>query len=690
MVNAPTRTIQITVKDNRKMFVGKLYYIEAIDMVAYLVQDTIVHSYTALSTRNLSFCMLRQVIRRPIAEILKVDDEILNVGMMFTTDFPNKEGLDSILADGFEFQAPGVKSGPILPSPKNLMFTKGKQFLENLQKNSVLGPFQPDQLPEGTQRAAKGSDNGMQSKSDVRLVMFKYIPCIEDLIMEIESTPRLVEPPVETSNNVEAAKQTAKNSRLKNFVDGAGFLYYTAGFKNGIEQNVDDRLRYLRPIIDISSKPITEKRIDLNTPSLTDPLNINYSTVDPKAPMAMAGLIGYVFPTVPEPGSIEVKSDFIEVPGGAPISYFKSPFLAQALSNPPKNIALSELLMNKLVDFDLDMKYVTSLSAITVNQFGIQQYYYLSGDRFVLFGSSRRPSDYLQNLPIPGERSNTEVSQFQDQILNSVGCLKLNKDMTAFENDFFTIPVRNGGFDLPFGHLVLKVGAKPGDMTFYRTYGSTGVRDGGSFRVTPGPLKDEFLITPLDSQSKIEDENNPGSITDLGGVLQLSSPNGLYFMSPFLEPTIERLLDIHMPPELGGNLSSSDADKQKRLSSKGVLSSQAKRQSGQAVNVSIDVLLIASKSNSQVVGGPRPAATPLASPAAPPIYRRFEQFGVPIFQGGAMLPISNALKGNLVLPSGISLGEKNLMIYTLAIEDFQENSYASRLQSNGVAATVGA
>ncbi len=346
--------------------------------------------------------------------------------------------------------------------------------------------------------------------------------------------------------------------------------------------------------------------------------------------------------------------------------------------------------MNKLVDFDLDMKYVTSLSAITMNQFGIQQYYYLSGDRFVLFGTSRRPSDYLQNLPIPGSRSNLEVSQFQDSILSSVGCLKLNKDMTAFENDFFKIPIRDGGFDLPFGHLVLKVGAKPGDMGFYKTYGTTGSLDGGRFRVTPGPLKDGFLISPLDSESKIEDGNNPGSITELGGVLQLSSPNGVYFMSPFLEPTIERLLDIHLPPEFGGNLSSSDADKQKRLSSKGVLSSQAKRQSGQAVNVSIDVLLIASKSNAQVVGGPRPTATPLGSPAAPPIYRRFEQFGVRIFKSGAMLPILNALKGDLVLPNGISLGKKDLMIYTLVIEDFQENSYASRLQSSGVAATVGA
>ncbi len=84
------------------------------------------------------------------------------------------------------------------------------------------------------------------------------------------------------------------------------------------------------------------------------------------------------------------------------------------------------------------------------------------------------------------------------------------------------------------------------------------------------------------------------------------------------------------------------------------------------------------------------SARPLGSPAAPPIYRRFEQFGVRIFKSGAMLPILNALKGDLVLPNGISLGKKDLMIYTLVIEDFQENSYASRLQSSGVAATVGA
>jgi hypothetical protein len=364
------------------------------------------------------------------------------------------------------------------------------------------------------------------------------------------------------------------------------------------------------------------------------------------------------------------------------------------LSDQPTNNALSQVLMNKLVDIDLDMKFTFDPDALIVNPSGIQQYYYLAKDKFVLFGSSHRPSDYLSNLidNVVVSQNVYTVSQFQNGILKSVGTLKLNSAMSAFENDFFSISITDSVFDLPFGHLVLKYGNKPGEMGFFRVYGSAGPRDGGKFKITPSPTSpNAFLIEPMDSTSRIEDQNT-GIVTGQGEKLEVASPNGLYFMSPFMEPTIERLLDIYIPPKFGGNLTATEADKQKKLSSKGVLISQAKRQNGQAINLSIDALLLASKANIEVVGGARPLATPLGSSGAPAIYRRFEQQALRSFNGNGMtiLPILNALKGNLVLPDGTNLGPRNLMIYTFQVEEFVENKYASRLQSSSVAATVGA
>ena len=688
MVNAPTRTLEIVVKDNRKYYVGKLYYLEAIDMVAYLVQDTINHRYGGFSTRSLSFTMLRQVIRRPISEIMLSSDEVLNVGMMFTTDFPNQGGMDSIVADGFEFQAADVASGPVRPTVKNLMFTKGKLFLEELARQLPPAPTQSVELHAGSKKSDQGSENGKQSAASMKLVMFKYIPGIEDLIMEVESNPQATEPPTEKTNSVSNASRVAKNERLRTMMDPLEFLYYTAGFKNGIEQNADDRLRYTQLIINISSRAIREQKP--NFLAGFPPIAIDY-TRDEQAPMSIAGLLNYVYPTLPTPGTIQTDSSFVEVPGDAVITYMKSPFIAQAFSTPSQNLALSQLLLNKLVNLDLDMKFITDLTTkLTMNFFGIQQYYYLDVDKFILFGSRERPSHYLETLVV-GSRDNLEVSKFQTSILESVGCLKLNKDMTAFENEFFTIPIRDGAFDLPFGHLVLRLGAKPGEMAFHKVFNSAGLRDGGRFKITPGSLSNEFLIKPLDIQSKITDENNPFAGTiELDGTLSVASPSGLFFMSPFMEPTIERLMDIYLPPKYGGNLTPDEADKQKKLSSRGVLTSQAKRQNGQAINVSIDALLVSSKANIQVKGGVRPKATPLASGSVPPIYRRFEQQAVRIFTNGQILPITNALEADLILPDATNLGKRQLMIYTLFVEDFQENSYAARLQSNSVAATVGA
>lgn len=696
MINAPTRTLEATVKDTRKFYVGKLYYLEAIDMVAYLASDTINHTNGALSTRNLSFTMLRQVVRRPISEILRSPAEVLNVGMMFTDDFPTADKIQQAATHlGLTILDSNTGKPTNALTPKNFMYSKGFKFLNDLMSRSTAVPAQPDAETLATQASDPSVLSIRESKAgtahrtaDARLVMFKYVPGIDDLIMEVESDQRLADPPAEKSGDPVNASRAAKEERLKTKMDDSNFLYYTSGFKSGIAENADDRLRYTDLIIGISSKAINEQGPSFT--SLNDPVAIDYDT-DPRAPMSVAGLLGYVFPTLPNPGTIQIPSSFVEVPGNFPISYMRSPFLADALSDPPQNIALSGLLMNKLVNLDLDMKFNTDLtSKITMNDFGIPQYYYLDGADFILFGSRRRPNDYLQRLATV--RDNLTVSNFQNQILKSPSCLKLNKDLTAFENDFFTIPVRSGSFDLPFGHFVLKQGNKPGDLAFFRVSGGQS-RQGGSFSITPGPLLNEFLIKALDSNSKTTDENNPSAVRgQLDPPLQVASPNGIYFMSPFLEPTIERLLNIYLPPKYGGNLAPAEADKQKKLSTKGALNSQAKRQNGQAINLSPDVLFLSSQANIKVVNGQRPKTVPLADPSLPPIYRLFESQVVRAFKAGTAFPVADAFEGDLVLPDGTNLGKQVMVFYTLGVEAPTELNYAARLQQNGTAqaATVGA
>lgn len=691
MVNAPTRTIEVTVKDTRKFYVGKLYYLEAIDMVAYLVQDTINHSYSAQSSRQLSFSMLRQVIRRPIAEILRSSEEILNVGMMFTSDFPNQTGLDKIVADGFSFEDPDVTGGPIRPTPRSLMYTKGKRFLEELKRNSqFLGPNRDDfQFQGGSHRESRGAESGLQSKSDVRLVMFKYIPSIEDLIMEVESTPRIVEPPVTTDNSVAEAKKQAKDIRIKTFVKD-GFLYFTAG--QPAFKSLSFMFQRFRPALaGINNEAVLYRKDQIVG---SDPTAVQYQR-SALAPEAVAGALGYLFP-VP----IQEDSPFDEVVGSerTPVVYQRTPFRASSLADPAQNLVISQVLTDQLASLDLFMKFEPTLSALPLlpstatstlrmDKRRIPQLYYLLDDEFLLFGSKLKPDNYISSLN--NEWNNTRrgvlpVLQFQNDMLEYPSMLKLNKDGNAFENDFFSIPIRNGKFNLPFGHFVLKqksgsalgavfntVVAGSTDtnlLSYYRAQSTTNKVLGGSFTVTKGPTGD-WLIKPDNNESQIVDENTGQTVLFGEPALDRSSPapNELYFTSPFLEPTIERLLDIPLPIKYGGNLTSTDADVQKRMSSKGALTSQAFRQNGQGINLSPDYLFVASKGEIT---------------AKAQLYVRFEAMAVKngIFDASHFRKVENAATAPLILPNGVSLGSKPLTFYTLFVQNSDEDKYSAKIQ----------
>lgn len=687
MINAPTRTLDVVVKDTRKYFIGKLYYLEAIDMVAFLVQDTINHKNPSGSTRSLVFNMLRQVVRRSIAEIKQSVNEILNVGMMFTTDFPDAANLQSEASkSGIAIlDANNGKGGGKL-DPKNFMFSKGLSFLNVLEGKTTQAPNQPgaqdlaDQASApGTQsnREAKGSESG-QRASGPRLVMFKYIPCIEDLIMEVESSPTLAEPPAKNENNIADAQRQAKDVRIKTFVQD-DFLYFTAG--QPAFQALNFRFQMFRPAITAINNELVRERPEAF--ALNDPAAIQYQR-SAFAPESVAGILGYLFPS-----PIQLDSGFVEVTAGksTPVVDQRTPFRAETLSDPPQNLSLSQVLTNQLASLDLFMKFKPTLdtnlvggNAVTtlrMDKNRIPQLYYRSGDEFLLFGSRLKPQDYLASLTnnFSVKRGLLPVLSFQDEIFTYPGTLKLNRNMDAFENDFFSIPVRNGAFDLPYGHFMLKQSTGfttdfPGNVTFIRVQSTNSKLSGGNFKVSKSSMG-SWLFEPLNNESEIVDESSGNVLTRNDLPLERSSPapNELYFISPYLEPTIERLLDIPLPVKYGGNLTSQNADEQKRLSDKGALTSQAFRQSGMAINVSPDYLFVASGGNIFT---------------KPPLYTRFEAmvFRNGIFQPGRAKKVENAVTAQQVFSSGESGTSKNLAFYTLQVVPDDEFVYASKIQVN--------
>jgi hypothetical protein len=409
------------------------------------------------------------------------------------------------------------------------------------------------------------------------------------------------------------------------------------------------------------------------------------------------------------------KTEYIDITsfGGEEIWVGETPFQDAALATPRQNIVIAQLLVNKMADIDFRMKFLPSsqnvmediasagLGRFVDNQIeGFPQYYVLSGGTFRLFHAypNISPKLYLRMRYVEKggvlSRSPQYLYSFERDIFNSPQCLKLNKDGSAFENDFYSIPAKGAMFNMPFGHFIVRDltgSAVPkkeqlGSISCFRVEGTT-PRTGGKFSVHTTPTGD-FSIHPVDTAVKLYDEESPKVYTSTDQpLIRSSADKGLYFISPFMEPTIERLMDVPLPPRYGGNLTSTDADVLKKSAKQGVIDGNNRRLTGKAVNLSPDFLVASSKSDLVVKGAPRPLKIPQASPSLPPLYARFEkilsnQFSEP----STCIVLKNAMTAALQMPSGAANGSMSLAFYQIQVTDPAEAAFVGKMLSVGKAA----
>lgn len=647
MANAQARPMSIVVKDTRKYHVGKLYYLQAVDCVAYLTDESLLPTYGVVAKRQLTFSMFRRVVRRPLADITRQDlsggyNEALNMAMCYMDDPPDSGDISA--ADAAQ------KLGfPAVKNTKELMIQKGLKMANAMRKGAVGEPT---------------------------IVMFRYVPTIMDVALEVEADPNLAnrDPAVQSAGNALNGTSKASNAALDgrvlagvidsslaltyNFKKTENWQYYEEGFIPAFASASEGQF---------SASPETQVLAALNK----------------KAPMFPAGALNY------GPGADVMYGNTWFEAGTSPtntIAWFQTPFANAALSEQPQNIRLSQLIVNKLAGADIGMKYLPPVSQASpqiYSNFGaIPQLYYFDGRAFSLFSPGVTPAEFFKDRNLAGFRIFDAISS----ILTGPQCLALDLDaLDQFANEFdpcYRIRGNGGLFKMPFGHFMVVPGPGIPDVNqvqFVRAQSKRNSLMGGSFNVTKGVVPGQFVISPADADSTLVVEDGSGNVISAGGkYVQSAALKKLYFLSPFAEPTVERLLQFALPVEFGGQVSQATLEATKnRLKSQPagakVLTINNQRVLGNAVNLSPDYLAATSKSDLEVFPR-RPEATAVDAGGLKGIWKRFEG-GLRSGQGtlagfkdpDAVLPVRDALKVALTYPDGSAGADRLCLVYVLQL-----------------------
>lgn len=669
MVNAPSRTLTVRAKDTRRFFVGKAYYLESIDCVGLLVADDIGHAYNTVSSRNLGFSMLRRVVRRPLAEIKAGANgtfyEAINMAMSYMDDPPNSELFDP--ADvAQKLGLPGQ-----IKNQLQLMQAKGLRLVDVLAAKSG-----------GSGQTAVGAGSaGASPQGGPKVVMFRYLPTILDVAMEVDADNSIAEPDpkVKQAGTREQATKASLDKRVgaANIIDGRLSLTY-------LFQRPENQQFYEKDFFhDIVGD--AENQFVNGVPAYLDPIS----------PVIPAGSLNYG-PASHGTDALGIWYEESVLPAN-PIDFVATPISAAALCEQPQNARISQLLVNKLASVDISMKFLpkSSLSApIYPNYNAIPQLYFCDGSSFSLFAPGIDPNGFIRAM-----RAKAGLSAYDllSDVTNSLGggvpsVLRMNVGTSSLPNEvsnsFYRIQGSGGSFWLPAGHFLIKSPSPTADSLFVRVRSRQNPLLGGNIRITKGLLPNEVTLESADPSKYdlvIDDGSNGGDGKVVVGKLTraVPAPGVLYFLTPFAEPTIERLMQFPLPVEFGGQVSQATVDQQKASlkSQPGggkVFTANNKRITGDAVNVSVDYLAAASGSDLQAFPR-RPLATPVNDSALQGIWKRFEQqlvaqIGVSAnalagFKSkDAAIPYRDALKVRTTYPGGDKPATDRLcLVYSLNI-----------------------
>jgi hypothetical protein len=538
MTNAKTRMTSVTVLDTRKFYLGKLYYIQDIGQVGYLVSDEIVHTYGQVSKHNMEFSMLRNVIWVSIKEIMESDNAILDFAMIYLKDpTPEELAKQNQTASQAVAQSTSGKGSRVVTTLMQDLIERGKTALRML--------------------SSVGNGDG------TKIPMFKYVPTIMDVIIQVDNDPYIVWPDRANQDKSEQSKVDSVRN------------------KEGFRQAVCLGGRFFATLmpftpLTLPSGAVSVKKIHEVTKNSAQETE-GWGDFNP-----LAGVMGYE--GVDDKDLESFREPSTDGKSGRPYFYYNrdgskapltaTPFYSVAISQDPSDFLFSQVLINKLTVLDLTLKYRLAPGVgkkfIPNTVDGFPQYYWAvpGSQKYRLFGSSLFPSTYVdKNRPFG--------VAFLDFIMTNGGpnTLFLKNNGSSWESDSFAIrSIGSNQFNMPYGHIV----------TLSKTDASHDFRLPAFFRLSGGTYEMKYdksgkslIVKGVSSTAKIFDEqefaaqenanitniNKRPSIADiikkenenkeLAIPIDPSLPS-FCFLSPYLEPTIERIFELGLPSDLCG------------------------------------------------------------------------------------------------------------------------------------------
>jgi hypothetical protein len=688
--NAQSRTQTVVVKDNRTYETGKLYYLAPMDCVAFLSDESIGHAYSGLGSRNLNFAFFRKCVRRPLSEILKLDSsgqswEALNLAMCYTTDPPDTENMTVQQAASFYL-------GTVTP-PKTMLDVY-------TQKGINLAQALVEYVNQNANTNVTAGGN--QKNSGPQIIMFRYIPSILDIALQLEAVPGWSQATTasQAANSGLATLVQAGTKTTAGIIDGD--MAVTYGFQQPNHQQFYDENVSPSGVSLVSA--VVASSLDTNSQGSNGIPTTTISTIP-----IPAGSIGYATngpaqnatPTQwtensPPPSYIgENGQASVASTSGAPVLQAQSPFGAQVFNAVPAQAKISQVLIDKLVSVDLALKFNNANTlgfdlpdGWLPNFSGIPQFYTFNPGKFYtfnpgvgtfsLFSTGENPTSFWASIAQnrkPGFDGFTIQQKWVKALESSPQVLALNlsgSGVKTLQNGCYQILGSGGIYSLPYGHFIIDQNST---LTVIGVRSKSNRTQGGQIKIQILPGNAVTLSAVNPSQCELFYDNNSQTPSPPEG-FSTAIPGGvLYFMTPFAEPTIERLLDVPLPVQFGGQLTQDQLNAQKNSAGNGPLLSQNNlRVSGDALNVSPDYLAASSGSDLAVTPS-RPTGIAVGSPSNVGIWKLFE---AAFFAGSA--PISGfktpnqsvkVIPGGLVVtgtyPNGNSTQPVSCLVYSLQV-----------------------
>lgn len=495
LLNSRTRTTDAVVRDSQKFRVGKLYVIDDPyqPLVAYLISEGLEYTYGRLTNRSLGFTMARAVENRKILDILVPgnDNEILNFALMYLKD-PVELSQPSTAGPGFQNESLSVG----VDTMKKNLIDKGRKVL-----NSMLDYAQ--QIPGG---------------QDATVPMFKYVPSILDLIVELEQSPNLSNTDSSSDPKIPQTGKTGRqDSSIQALTDPQGGLYAFS----------------LPP----GHTPTTASfPWAVGASGYGDSLN-----EAPQGDSAVGAMDG---------GSSK----------GTVIPVRLTPFNTRSLARDPNTFKLAQPLIDKMAALDLAMKFEKNNpfhEGTFPNFDGIPQLYKLdptTGD-YLLFGTNDFANSAIQNNSWTFELYSRLV---QTPARSYPGAMYLQNG--AWDGPLFSLTsVGSNTFNLPAGHIGVPLPG--GNIEFYELSGGryvVDVQSGVASGIATLSIKGLSGATVFKASPSTTAQTKPTSAKDaVKAVATLASASASFdnsklpfLISPYMEPTVERLLESD---SLGGD-----------------------------------------------------------------------------------------------------------------------------------------